>query len=174
MAAKELIATVTVGTGGAATIDFTSIPQTYSDLLVVYSTRPGTTDNSWVQGIWLNGVSTSRSSRVLEGSGAAVASYGQPTVITVLNDSTTATANTFSNGSIYIPNYTSNSYKNILSDSVSETNAATSYQWIVAGLWSNTAAVTQVTLVAPTTYAQYSTASLYGFKKGSDGTTTVA
>ena len=33
------IATVTVGAGGAASIDFTSIPGTYTDLLVLISAR---------------------------------------------------------------------------------------------------------------------------------------
>jgi len=35
----EAIATVTVGSGGAATFGFTSIPATYTDLLVVASLR---------------------------------------------------------------------------------------------------------------------------------------
>jgi len=33
------IQTVTVGSGGAANIEFTSIPQTYTDLVVVLSLR---------------------------------------------------------------------------------------------------------------------------------------
>ena len=35
----NLISTITVGSGGAASIDFTSIPQTYTDLLVKISLR---------------------------------------------------------------------------------------------------------------------------------------
>ena len=33
------IASVTVGSGGASSIDFTSIPSTYTDLVVVHSLR---------------------------------------------------------------------------------------------------------------------------------------
>jgi hypothetical protein len=39
MAAYNLIATTTVGSGGAASIDFTGIPQTYTDLFLVSSLR---------------------------------------------------------------------------------------------------------------------------------------
>ena len=41
------IQTVTVGSGGASSIDFTSIPQTYTDLCLVYSARLTTTDTNW-------------------------------------------------------------------------------------------------------------------------------
>ena len=37
--AENLISSVTVGSGGASSIDFTSIPQTYTDLVVRWSTR---------------------------------------------------------------------------------------------------------------------------------------
>jgi hypothetical protein len=35
----EIIASVTVGSGGAANIEFTSIPATYTDLVVLFSAR---------------------------------------------------------------------------------------------------------------------------------------
>ena len=40
-----LISSVTVGAGGASSIDFTSIPATYTDLLVKFSLR--TDFNGW-------------------------------------------------------------------------------------------------------------------------------
>ena len=39
MATYTLISSVTVGAGGASSIDFTSIPSTYTDLLVKISAR---------------------------------------------------------------------------------------------------------------------------------------
>jgi hypothetical protein len=38
------IDTVTVGSGGAASIEFTNIPQTYTDLQIVLSARSATSD----------------------------------------------------------------------------------------------------------------------------------
>lgn len=170
----SLISTVTVGAGGAASIDFTSIPGTYTDLLLVFSTRPGSTDTSWVQSLRFNGLTTNLSMRTLEGDGATATSGTNATRIDPINEGSNATANTFSNGQAYIPNYAGSTNKSVSIDSISETNATTAYQRLAAGLWSSTAAITQVSLIAPTTYAQYSSASLYGITKGSSGGVTVA
>jgi len=168
------IATVTVGSGGAASIDFTSIPGTMTDLLLVFSTRPGSTDTSWVQSVRFNGSSSNLSMRTLEGDGSSASSGTNGTRIDPINEGSTATANTFSNGSIYIPNYAGSTNKSVSVDSISETNATTAYQRLAAGLWANTAAITQVSLIPPTTYAQYSSATLYGITKGSLAGVTVS
>ena len=77
----------------------------------------------------------------------------------------TATANTFANVSIYIPNYTSANYKSVSIDAVTENNATTAYAFLSAGLWSNTAAITSATITNSSgNYVQYSTAYLYGIK----------
>jgi len=167
------IATVTVGSGGAASIDFTSIPGTMTDLMVVYSTRPGSTDGSWVLKVKFNGVNTNQTLRGLDGDGSSASSF-TGTEIAGINEGSSATANTFSNGQIYIPNYAGSTNKSVSLDGVSETNATTAYQRIAAGLWSSTAAINQVTLVAPSTFAQYSTATLYGITKGSLAGVTVS
>ena len=76
-----------------------------------------------------------------------------------------ATANTFGNHIIYIPNAFGSSYKSVSIDAVSETNATTAYSNIVAGLWSNSAAITSVALTEPnggSNFATNSTAYLYG------------
>lgn len=160
-----LISTQTVGAGGAASIDFTSIPQVYTDLVVVYSTRPGTTDTSWIQTLRLNGVSTNLAMRTLEGTGTAVSSGTNSTKVDPINQGTDGTAATFANGSIHIPNYAGATNKIISIDSVSENNTSTAYTRFATGQWGSAAAVTQVSLLAPSTYAQYSTASLYGIKR---------
>ena len=83
------------------------------------------------------------------------------------NAGANATANTFGNSEIYIPNYTGSNYKSISADSVSENNASAAYANLFAGLWSNTAAINQITLIpgASANFAQYSTATLYGILK---------
>jgi hypothetical protein len=155
------IASVTVGSGGASTIAFSSIPQGYTDLKLIYSTRDGDTGGSAVY-VTFNGLSTNRSMIILQGTGSATSS-GTDTVIYGRGTSGDRTANTFSNGEIYIPNYTSSNYKSVSIDSVEENNATAARTAFTAGLWSSTAAITSITLtpsVSP--FAQYSTATLYG------------
>jgi len=160
------IATVTVGSGGAAEIEFTSIPQTYTDLVIVYSARDnqsGSTGND--NGIKFNGSSSNFSGRRLLGSGSSVSS---DTVAPYAGSSTSegVTASTFCNNTIYIPNYTGSTNKSYSVDSVTENNATIAYQILYAGLWSQTAAITSVTIVRPSTFnfVQHSTATLYGIK----------
>jgi len=159
------ISTVTVGSGGATTIVFSSIPQIYTDLCVKVSAR-GTNASTTVEMlVSFNGVSTSLSSRLLYGSGAAVGSVAPSNIaggISAAND----TSSTFGNSEIYIPNYAGSTNKSVSFDSVSENNATTAYQYLTAGLWSNTAPITSITLTpAASNFAQYSTATLYGIRK---------
>jgi hypothetical protein len=171
-----LVSTVTVGAGGAASINFSSIPQTATDLLILFGLRcEGNDFNFYLR---LNGDSgTNYSERRLRGTGAAVASLNTSATNQIISQSmtpSTYTASTFSNGSIYIPNYAGSAQKTVSLDSVVENNATDSYQTIQAGLWSSTAAVTSVNLTLNGffgNFAQYSTASLYTITKGSGGAT---
>jgi hypothetical protein len=157
-----LLEKVVVGAAGAASVTFNSIPQSgYTDLVVKYSTRDADTGGSAVY-VTFNGLSTNRSMIILQGTGSA-ASSGTDTVIYGRGTSGDRTASTFSNGEIYIPNYTSSNYKSVSIDSVEENNATAARAAFTAGLWSSTAAITSVTLtpsVSP--FVQYSTFYLYG------------
>ena len=161
------IATVTVGSGGAATMAFSSIPSTYTDLVVKTSIRTsrGTYAADLIR-VDFNGSSTSQSSRLLEGSSGGVGSFALSTTQVITGTTSVSTANTFSNGEIYIPNYAGSTNKSISADSVAENNAADGPLYLAAGLWSNTAAITSITLtnVNSATFQQYSTATLYGIK----------
>jgi hypothetical protein len=154
------IADTTVATPQAS-IDFSSIPSGYTDLYLVLSGRSTTTvDYCEVR---FNGASTNLSGRYLYGSGAAAASGTfQPFIYM---NSSGNTSNSFSNSSVYIPNYTSSNYKSVSIDSVYENNATTAYCNLQAGLWSSTSSINQVTLVctgSSQTFAAGSTATLYG------------
>jgi hypothetical protein len=162
------IATVTVGSGGAANIEFTSIPATYTDLLVKLSGR-STSGGETAVNLRFNGNSSSiydRKSLAGDGSSASSASStSQPEVFVGRISANTYTASTFGNMEIYIPNYTGSSNKSLSSDSVAENNATTGYNILIAGLWNNTAAITSIAFtVAGSNFAQYSTATLYGIK----------
>ena len=161
----ELIASSTVGILGAATIDFTSIPGTYTDLVLKISSRCNVVGTSQTQKISFNGLTTNLSDRYLFGNGSSAAS-GTDTFIQ-LNDSngTTSTANTFTSNEVYIPNYSSSNNKSVSVDGVMENNATAGYQMLTAGLWSASAAITSITIsLSSGSFVQYSTAYLYGVK----------
>lgn len=163
----KLVSTVTVGAGGASSIQFTSIPQTGTDLLLLVSGR--STNTSQAFEIRFNGSSASLSDRYLYGSGSAAAS-GTDSAIYGYATQSTDTASTFGNVQIYVPNYAGSTNKSLSVDSVTENNATAALQVLTAGLWANTAAITSLSL-SGFTFAQYTTASLYTITKGSGGAT---
>ena len=157
----KLIQTLTAGVGGVASFDFTSIPQTYTDLKLVCSLR--NTIDAVIGTIQFNGLSTNLSSRLLLGSGSAASSTNQASIIQFYGaNATSYTASVFGNTEIYIPNYAGSTNKSVSIDSVTENNATASFQNMTAGLWSATSAITQITILVAA--AQYSSASLYGIK----------
>jgi hypothetical protein len=162
--------TVTVGSGGAATIDFSSIPATYSDLVVKLSARASAATTDQTINLRFNGSSAaSYSARRLYGAGSGSGGSDSDTSATSINmysiPGNGAAGNTFGNAEIYIPNYAGSTNKSVSVDIVSEDNATRALADLVAGLWSNTAAINQITiLVASTTFMQYSSATLYGIK----------
>lgn len=164
----SLVQTVTVGAGGATTIQFNSIPQTGTDLLVVVSGRA-----SWASAIRgqiefqfnLTG-GTGYFDKAVGGYNNALFQQNNTSSdrIRLLNSipAALATANTFNNVLLYVPNYTSANTKSVSIDGVMENNATTSGVGIVAGLWNNTAAITDVTIRHDQDqFVQNSTASLY-------------
>lgn len=168
------IATVTVGSGGAANIEFTSIPQTYTDLLIKCSLRQsGYTGVTWDWlKIRLNGSSaTNYSGRDLEGAGTSGVYSNTFTsqnalVKLGLANSTTSSSNTFSSNDIYIPNYAGSYNKSAAGDGVHEDNANVAICVMGAGLWSDTSAITSISLFPEngTAWVQHSSATLYGIK----------
>ena len=169
----ELIASSTVGSSGAASIDFTSIPSTYTDLVVKLSAR--TADTGLVfDGVLLafNGSTSSYSYKSIYGgypSSSSTASGGGSSISNIpgqYGSTNLATSNTFGSVDIYIPNYAGSNYKSTSGDSVAENNGSANIIAMNAGLWSNTAAITSIKLTTNSTYnfAQHSSAYLYGVK----------
>ena len=165
----KLIETITVGSGGAASIDFTSIPTTYTDLSIWISGRTNqatTISNLLLQ---FNGdTSANYNSINLYGNGSiaqydnAFSSayiYGGP----VLSGSV-STSSIFGNCVVYIPNYTISASKSLNIDGVTEDNETTRYTAFAAGIWSGTAAITSIKIFTggSANLVQYSSASLYG------------
>ena len=159
------IASATVGSGGVASVTFSGIPQTYTDLVVKASARQGSAGTEMQ--LTFNGSSSSYSNKRLYGTGSAAASDSVATtyVSNTMSNDGSFTASTFGNGEWYIPNYTSANNKSVSVNGVTENNATTALMMLTAGLWSNTAAITSLTLTAQIpNFVQYSTFTLYGIK----------
>jgi len=164
----NLIATSIVGSGGAASMDFTIIPATYTDLLVKISARSA--DSGTDIAIQFNG-STSTVYKItrLYGTGSGTpTSNNNASATSLINNMVTQpsyTASTFGNGEIYITNYASSNAKSVSIDGVTENNATASFATFTAGLWSpaTQAAITSIKLISDGgNFAQHSTAYLYG------------
>ena len=171
----KLIESKTLGTAQAS-IEFTSIPQDGTDLVVLCSTRGNVDDGSTGQIIFIafNTVGdTNLSGRFLigVGSGSGISGALRPFAY---QSSSNFTANTFSNSQFYISNYAGSTNKSISIDGVSENNGTTSYQGIMAGLWSNSAAINSIQLTTGSQFVAGSTVSLYKITKGSDGIVTTS
>jgi hypothetical protein len=163
-----LLEKITVGAAGASSVTFSGIPQTgYTDLVVKACPRSDRTGSvKDTLDLKLNGTSTGLSERYLQGNGTAATSGSLSNYYAEIN-AASSTASVFSNLEIYIPNYTSANYKSFSIDTVMEDNATLAIAELFAGLWSNTAAITSLTLsvVNGTGFTQYSTFYLYGVAK---------
>ena len=168
----KLIETKTL-VSAAASIEFTSIPQDGTDLFLLINGR--TTGSGNTLNISFNSSTTGFTNRTLQANGASVSVFSNYVRYAGIVNSSSETANTFSNSSIYIPNYTLSNNKSYSSNAVSENNATTAYSATIAGFWANTAAITSITLThIDSNLAAGSTVSLYKITKGSDGVTTVS
>lgn len=162
----KLISSYTVGSGGAATISFTSIPSTYTDLLVNISAR-NTSNNYGSFYVRVNGEgSTTVTGKWLytDGYQAVYSNTANSFLWNVSNQ----TANTFSNTQLYIPNYTGSADKVFGFETTTENSVISeAYQQFAGITWANSATITQLdfgTFGGSDKFAQYSTAYLYGIK----------
>jgi hypothetical protein len=161
------IADVTVGSGGAASIDFTSIPGTYTDLVIKYSLRSNVSGVNESVGLRFNsdsGANYSYKRLYATGSATGSDSPGSNYSWGGYVAGNTSTANTFGNGETYIPNYAGSTAKSNSADGVGETDATTAYMSLHANLWNSSSAINAITLlpINGTAWNQYSTATLYG------------
>jgi hypothetical protein len=158
-----LIASSTVGSGGAANIEFTSIPATYTDLLLKLSSRADSAVNFYAVKFEFNSNTSNYSSRYLYGTGSAVSSITSADSFSSYANGTNATASTFTSSEFYVPNYLVAQNKSYSIDYATENNATLAVAGITGGLWSNTSAITSIKLgLEGGNFAQYSTAYLYG------------
>ena len=164
------IATVTVGSGGASTITFSSIPSTYTHLQIrgiSRSTYVGSGDGNYVQ---FNGDTGSNYAyHLLIGTGSSVvAAANSSYTYMYVGDTTgsTSTSGMFGAFVLDLFDYTNgNKYKTLRTLNGNDQNGSGSVRF-VSGLWQNTAAVNAITInsLNGAGFAQYSSFALYGVK----------
>ena len=169
----ELIKAVTVSSATTA-ITFTAIPQTFTDLAIVISGRSDQSAVETGQYLRMNGDGANNYNwRAFYGNGSSVTAATSSFGFLGNGPGGTATSSIFGNTHILIPNYAGADYKIWSSELTSENNGLAETR-ILAGLWNNTAAITQVSLNfnnQSSNTVQYSTAYLYGLTKGTGGAT---
>lgn len=161
------IASSTVGSGGASTIDFQNIPDGYTDLMINLSARVDAANG--VAQLYFNNSTASDKrwlrlygdgSSAITGNSSGLSAYFRP----IGMNRSDQTASVFGNMSIYIPNYASTSrYKSMSADGVNENNATFAEAALNAGLWESNNAISRITIIPSAgNFVQYTTATLYG------------
>jgi hypothetical protein len=167
----NLIAKQTVSSSGAASITFSNIPQTFTDLKLVMSARgsaSGTRQNVLIQ---LNGSGSSFTWLGLYGFNTSVQSNTTSNNFAGNIPNSSNTANTFGTQEIYIPNYTSTNAKSLSIDYAVENNGTDNFLGFDADLWNpgTQAPITSITLSINSSgnFVEFSDFSLYGISNSS-------
>ena len=165
----ESIATVTVGSGGASSIEFTSIPGTYQHLQVRFIARSNRSSSLEYGELQINGDTGSnyRHHYLLGDGSSPSAGTGSGTYIdTGYQAGNTATANAFGASVIDILDYANASKNTVMRLFGGFDNNGSGYVNIYSGLWVNTNAVTSLKIMpgVGSNFNQHSTAALYGIK----------
>ncbi len=146
-------------TGSQSTISFTSIPATYTDLILVFDGYTNAQAGCYLR---FNNDSTSNYSDTrLLGSGSAAASDRDTSIAQINAFVSTSTSNRI-NEIIQIQNYSNaTTYKTALL----RWNNAASYVAAIVGMWRSTSAINRVDMILSTSsFVDGSTFTLYGIK----------
>jgi hypothetical protein len=144
----------------AASVTFSNIPQSgYTDLKIVMSIRGDNTNN--YGSVLFNNNSSGYTRKILYGNGSNVFSTGPTGYESLSINPSDATASTFANYEMYIPNYTSSNSKSFSVDAVGENNGTTAQAIFHAGIWANSSAISSIVIQPTGNFVQYSTFSLY-------------
>ena len=169
MATYNLISNVVIGSGGAANIEFTSIPATYTDLKLVLSGRTTRSAVGEEIAFRVNSLSTSiYSSKFIFALSSGASSATESSVTQCYGGtvpSTNATSNTFGSLQMYIPNYAGSNHKPMSFESVLANNSTSAYElWVSSYVVATNSAISSINVypINSGSFVQYSTAYLYG------------
>ena len=170
----ESIQTVTVGSGGASSVDFTSIPSTYTHLQVRILGRGNRTSygtESFALRLNSDSGANYATHQLVGVSGSALASGATSTTAASIGrfPSNSITANVFGVAIVDILDYANtNKYKTIRDLGGIEDNNVSGLAelGLYSSLWMNTSAISSLTFTSGggTLITQYSSFALYGIK----------
>lgn len=152
-----------------ASVTFSEIPQTFTDLIIKISTRTtrATTVNDGLM-IKLNGTTTPYGSTSLTRDDGSIATYGVLFGVGYVINTASAgpTASVFASSDVYIANYAGSNHKLITSETVVETNGSGNRLENMVNIWTNTDAIRSIVFgsYGSANLVQYSTYTLYGIK----------
>ena len=166
----ESIATVTVGSGGSASVEFTSIPSTYTHLQIRGIFKDASpADNYSTMTVQLNSDTGNNYSRhYLQGDGASVYAGGQATQngynYSYATGNTATATNIFSVNIYDILDYANtNKYKTIRHLGGWDFNGS-GFVTYGSFSWQSTNAVTSIKITGGASFKQYTQVALYGIK----------
>ena len=161
----ESISTVTVGSGGASTVTFSSIPATYTHLVIrsMVSASAATTD---IKMNFNGDTAANYSQHSLYGTGTSAGVAASASSSYALAGITSATsANVAANITDVLDYANTSKNKTIRTLAGSDNNGSGGYIFFESSAWYNTTAITSIVLTPFTgTFSQYSSFALYGIK----------
>lgn len=170
-------------TSDASTLVVSSIPNTYTDLVLYYSIRTTTSTQDPQYFIFNGDTGTNYEMNMLFGTGGGIGHASNGSYLSQFNawaiwwmQPSNYYANTFGNVKIVLPNYSSTDrFKPVSVDAVNANNDANGARQIGAGVWKSNAAINSVT-VTPynANFVAGSSVTVYGILAGSDGVTSVS
>jgi hypothetical protein len=162
----ESISTVTVGSGGAATVTFSSIPSTYSHLQLRGFLQPASSGTKYIKGTFNSDTGTNYSWHELGGNGSVtLTGAGATQAFMVVADGFTNTNSAFGSVVADILDYAdTNKYKTLRGLGGCDNNGS-GVLYLTSSSWRSTSAVNSLSLALDAgNFAQYSSFALYGIK----------
>jgi hypothetical protein len=163
----ESIQTVTVGSGGASSVSFSSIPSTYKHLQVRILTRSTFGANEWPIFVQLNSNGSGYAYHLLQGNGSSASAGAEWSAsLMQLGDTSAAsgTANSFGVFIMDILDYADTNKNKTGRTLFGYDLNGSGKVGLRSGLWANTAAVTSLSFGTGGNFAEYSSFALYGIK----------
>ena len=157
----------------ASSVTFSSIPATFTDLVLRISARASGSGNLAGLAIKFNSSTTSiySNTNLFAYSASGTSDRSSSVASIPAMDNITdggGTANTFSSNELYIPSYTASQNKPTSLFSVVEKNSSANFEWLVysgAGLYRDTAAISSIALTTNAgSFISGSSFYLYGIK----------
>ena len=159
-----LIETITVGSGGVASMEFTGIPGDLGKDLLVLISGQVLSGGMNIDMRLNNNTSTIYPMEKLAATEiSTVGSSFNSNKFLLQAAGNPVSWGAFSNAQVYISNYAANLHKSVSVEAVNENNASTAFVEFYAGTFESTAAITSIQLLADggNNIGQHSTASLY-------------